>query len=449
MRTLLVEYLLADSKLLLISYLFPPAGGVPVQRALSLARYLPRNGYEVHVLCCRNPGIPTLDPSLVKRIPPEVRVHRAFSPELPFRARQAVWALLAPKRKTAAPVVQASQPAGQPSAIKKGIQAVMRRVFCPDPEVVWVPFALRRARQVIRRYGIDTVMITVPPFSALIVGLRLKQEFPHIKFVADFRDEWLDYYLNEFEFYKGGYMRTRSTAIERDVATQASLIASVTPGIVEIMQRRYPDLPATKFGLVYNGYDSEQFADFKARPHGTGKVVITYAGTLHPTSSPKPYFDALDNLPDNLRAHVETRLMGRVTDGEAPHLENRKSVIREYGFLPQREVFRHLEETGYLLLIQNYAPALGGKIFEYLATGKPILAITHEHGEVARLLKETGGGLWADPSTPGAIEAMLTRAVEAVLQGKPVCGLDRSSVERFDRRNQAAEYARLMRAAQP
>jgi len=441
---------LADSKLLLISYLFPPAGGVPVQRALSMSRYLPQNGYEVHVLCCRNPGIPNLDPSLVKRIPPEVRVHRVLSPELPFRARQAVWGLLAPKRKAAAaPVEQAPRSVRKPSFLKSGVQEVMRRVFCPDPEVVWVPFALRRARQLVRDQGIDTVLVTAPPYSALLVGLRLKLEFPHIKFVADFRDEWLDYYLSAFDFYKSDYIRSRAAAIERQVATHASVVTAVTPSVYALMRQRYSDLPAEKFALIYNGCDPGPFADFQFRPHGTGKVVISYAGTLHGTSSPKPYFDALDNLPDNLRDQVETRLMGRITDAESHNLDSRKSAIRKYGFLPQSEAFRHLEETDYLMLIQHHAPSLGGKFFEYMATGKPILAISPEHGETARVLKETGSGLCAYPSTPGSVEAMLTKAIESARQGKPICNQDRSAVERFDRRSQAAEYARRMREARP
>jgi glycosyltransferase involved in cell wall biosynthesis len=444
---------LADSKLLLISYLFPPAGGIPVQRALSMARYLPQNGYEVHVLCCRNPGVPTLDPSLVKRIPPEVRVHRVFSPELPFSVRQAAWAVLAPRRKAAPPAEQASRPAGRPSAIKQGVQAVMRRIFCPDPEVLWVPFALRRARRLIREHGIDTVMITVPPYSSLMVGLRLKHEFPNLKFIADFRDEWLEYYLNATDFYRGDYIRARATALEREVATYASLVTAVTPSTHETMKQRYADLPQDKFALIYNGYDPEPFTGFHARPHGTGKVVISYAGTLHGTSSPKPYFDALDNLPDNLRDQVETRLMGRITGDEAQHLEGRKSAIRKYGFLPQAEVFRHLEETDFLMMIQLHAPSLGGKFFEYMATGKPILAISPDHGETARVIRETGSGMCAFSSSstqaPGSGEAMLTRAIESVRQGKPFCTQDRSAVERFDRRQQAAEYARLMREARP
>jgi hypothetical protein len=73
-----------NRKLLLVSYLFPPAGGIGVQRALGFARYLPRHGYQVHVLTARNPAAPVQDPDLLRRVPPEVTVHHSFTPEPPF-----------------------------------------------------------------------------------------------------------------------------------------------------------------------------------------------------------------------------------------------------------------------------------------------------------------------------------------------------------------------------
>jgi hypothetical protein len=175
---------LPTNKVLLISYLFPPAGGIPVQRILSLARFLPENGYEVHVICCSNPGVPTMDPSLLERVPKEVQVHRVFSPELSFETRRKVWSVLAPSRRSGKPAstTAAHQPKSEskktPSLLMRLVQGVMRRIYCPDPEVLWVPFALRAARKLVREQAIDTVLITLPPYSSILVGLKLKKQFP-------------------------------------------------------------------------------------------------------------------------------------------------------------------------------------------------------------------------------------------------------------------------------
>ena len=88
-------------KLLIINYLFPPAGGIAVQRALSLAKYLPQFGFEVHVLSAGNAAAPVQDPRLLKHVPPSVTVHHSFTPELPFALQQKLWGLISPPRKAA------------------------------------------------------------------------------------------------------------------------------------------------------------------------------------------------------------------------------------------------------------------------------------------------------------------------------------------------------------
>lgn len=439
------------NRILLISYLFPPAGGIPVQRILSLARFLPENDYEVHVLCCSNPGVPTMDPGLVERVPKEVGIHRVFSPELSFEARQKFWSILSPgsRRKSAAGAAPAAAPAQQqaPSLLKRAIQGVLHRIYCPDPEVLWVPFARRAARRIVREHNIDTVLITMPPYSSILVGLDLKELFGDaLTLVADFRDEWLDYYLNAFPFYRNAHIQKRAAQIERRTAEVADLIVAVTPTVQEQMRKRYPDIPASKFGLVWNGYDALALGEFQPRPHGLGadRTLISYAGTMHETSSPKQYFEALDRLPEALRNRVVTRMIGRVTADLEHLLHGRKTEIQRYGFRPQNEAFQLLEETDFLLLIQHHVPSLPGKAFEYLALGKPILAVTPAGGELARLMEATQAGLWADPGDPAGMERMLTAAIESK-PGQTGLGRQTDQIERFDRRNLTSEYARLMR----
>jgi len=444
---------LPTNKILLISYLFPPAGGIPVQRILSLARFLPENGYEVHVICCSNPGVPTMDPSLLDRVPKEVQVHRVFSPELSFEFRRKVWSILAPAKRSGKASASAAhhskaETKKAPGLLMRLIQGVMRRIYCPDPEVLWVPFALRAARKLVREQGIDTVLITLPPYSSILVGLKLKKQFPSLNLVADFRDEWLDYYLNAFPFYRSDYIRKRATRIERETAEQANLIVAVTPAIHKQMRERYSDLPTEKFALISNGYDSLALSAFAKRPHDLpGRVVVSYAGTMHESSSPRQYFDALDKLPQDLMRRVRTRMIGRVTDDQEHLLHGRKSDIERFGFVPQNKAFHLLEESDYLLLIQHHSPSLTGKVYEYLAMGIPILAVTAADGELAKVMEETKAGLWADPNDPEGIARMLTTAIEAVEKQHPVASHCWENIEKYDRRNLTREYAGLMRAS--
>src|ERR1044072_9102314 len=162
--------------ILIMSYLFPPVGGIGVQRALSLAKYLPPCGFEVHVLKANNAGGPVHDPELVRQIPPAVTGHESFTPEIPFSIRQRLFSRLRRGNGNEAGGKAAAKPAGL--SCKKLVTWAVQRVLCPEPEILWVPFAVRKARQIIKNHGIDILLVTVPPFSALVAATALKREFP-------------------------------------------------------------------------------------------------------------------------------------------------------------------------------------------------------------------------------------------------------------------------------
>lgn len=433
-------------KILLVSYLFPPAGGIAVQRILSLARYLPPLGYEVHVLTAGNPGVPTLDPSLLRLVPPEVRVHRTFTPEVPYAMRSKIWSLLgAFSRGGRAPAAQA---AAQADGAKGGrLGAFARRIFNPDPEVVWTPFAIRAGRRIVRRHAIDAMLVTTPPFSSLLVTNQLKREFPHLKLVSDFRDEWLDFYLSTFAYFRSPGILERARQIERATAELSDAVVTVTHRILERIRARYPGQPDSKFHWIPNGFDPQTFAGFRARPHGTAKVLVVLAGTVYNAATPSFHLDGLDRLPEAMRADFETRMVGRVSPDQAPLLEGRASCVRQVGFVPQAEALAHMEEADYLMLTMIDKEHQPGKAFEYLATGKPILAYTPPDSELAQLIRETGSGWCADPNDAAAIDAMLRRAWAARRGEVELPRRNPEAVALYERPRQAAMVADLIERA--
>jgi glycosyltransferase involved in cell wall biosynthesis len=389
-------------KLLLVSYLFPPAGGISVQRALSMARYLPAMGFEVHVLCASNAASPVYDQSLLKLVPADVRVHGSWTPEPPFKIRHAVWSLFA----SGAPV-QTGMPAPAPGRLKTFVKNTVKRLLCPEPEILWIPFALRKARKIVRRFGIDAVLVTAPPFSAFLVGVALKREFPHLRLISDFRDEWLGFYLSESDFQSGEYTRLRATEIERETVECSDLVVAVTHSSLTRIKARYPHEADDKFKCIHNGFDPAQFQAFNPRSHKTGKIVVTHVGTATKASSPRFYVGALEALSAAIRSKVETRFIGRITDAERAVLETENAEIRLLGFMPQNQAIRYMEETDFLLMTMTDGVSLPGKLFEYLATGKPIIAISPDGGEVQRILAETQAGWCVDPNNLGNITALL------------------------------------------
>ena len=171
---------------LLVSYVFPPVGGTGVMRAASLARYLPAEGIRLDVLTAGNAASVGADPKLLKEIPPEVRIHRTITLDLPFGIKKGIKKLITgarpPASKAAGPA-----PAGKPNIIKR----LLGELLLPDPQVTWYPVLTRAARRIVRERNIDLVLITAPPFSNLLLVEKLRKEFPSLAIVVDFRDEWI------------------------------------------------------------------------------------------------------------------------------------------------------------------------------------------------------------------------------------------------------------------
>ena len=398
-------------KILIISYSFPPAGGISVQRPLSFAKYLSRLGFEVHVLSAGTAASPVIDAGLLRHVPPEVTLHRAFAPVVPFVLRQKIWKVLSRGGKSGPkPASTVAAPRGW--SLRASVTDLVKQLICPDPEVVWVPFALRKATKIVKRSGIDTVFVTAPPFSAFLVGNALKRRFPQVRLISDFRDDWVGFYLQEFGGLNNANTVRRSKQMERTTAEQSDLVLVVTQAMLTGYRERYPDLPAGKFALIPNGYDPESFASLTRRQHAGSKVVFTFTGTVYSASSPRTYLEALQRLPDSIRTQVETRFIGRVADSEKPLLESMQDSVRVLGFLPQNQALQYLQESDYLLLIMTDPSALTGKLFEYMATGKPILALSPIGGEIARILKETQTGWCVDPNDSAAIQSTLQTLVE-------------------------------------
>lgn len=429
-------------KILIISYLFPPLGGVAVQRALSLAKYLPESGFEVHVLRARNAAAPVRDAGLLKHIPASVRVHQAFTPELPFAFRQKLWRWFSRGgggQKAASPA-----PAQTGRGWKSSVVAAVRRMLCPEPEVLWVPFALRKARRIVRRHGIDTVLVTAPPFSAFLVGNALKRENPQLSVISDFRDSWLDFYLKTWEYLQDEKTRRRAEQIERQTVASSDFVVTVTASIREELRSRYAAEPEGKFVLIPNGYDPEVFANFKHRSHGGPKIVVTHLGTVYSASSPRYFLDALESLPEQIREAFEMRFVGRIAADERPLLESRHCSVRMVDFMPQNEALRYLEETDYLLLVMTDPASLTGKLFEYLATGKPILAVATPGGEVDRVIAQTGAGWCVDPNDRAGLERMIRQAFERARGNTNGFTPNWAAIRCYERPRLAAQFGALV-----
>lgn len=434
----------AKTRVLIITYLFPPSGGVGVPRFVSYTRYLPEHGCDVSVLTVKNPSTPVYDPDLARQVPPETKVFRAFSPEVPYGLRDWIWARLRPTAHAAQPVGKAD--GARPLFIKRAAREIVQRLFCPDAQMLWVPFAIRAMNRIVKRERIDVAILNAPPFSCLNIAVALKKTHPEVKLIIDFRDEWIDNYLVEFDSAASEYKRRLAVRLEHAAIEAADFVSGITPSQMRQIRNRYPDQPDAKFISIPNGYDPDAFQNFRPRPHNTDRIVVTYLGTVYANVVYAPlwrYLEAVEELPDELRARIETRFVGRVAREAASLLERYRSTIRLMGFFPKREAVKFLEETDYLLTISSNPTTQGGKLFDYLASGKPILAVAPPDGDLAQLLRETRTGWCAAPDDRAAVRAMLEAAFRGTGGELPAFDPDWKAIRAYEWRNLVARMVEL------
>lgn len=427
--------------LLLITFSFPPAGGVGVLRALSLAKYLPENDIRVDVLTARNAPAVGKDLSLLQQVPPEVQVHRTWTLDLPFWIRKSLKkAITGGKGKPSPNAAHAPGSGGNP--LKRWIG----NLLLPDPQIGWLPFALPAAAAIIRRRSIDAVLITVPPYSSVRLVSRLRKLFPHLPIVLDFRDEWLSTTIDLVSFNNNSRARTVAQKTESEGVHEATAVVLVTEAARRELQTRYPDLPPQKFVCINNGYDvpPPREPSLPVASDQRQKIVLTYIGTVYGSTAPGTFVEAVLGLAPEIRSRLQIRFIGHIeTPSYREQLLSLGDTVELKGFVPQAEALAAIRSTDYLLLITHDRINVAAKFYDYLGGGKPILAAVHPDGDVRRLLEETRSGRWADGSNPEAIRRMLEDiAGTSDTQIKP----DFERIAAYHRRPLTARYASMLKA---
>jgi glycosyltransferase involved in cell wall biosynthesis len=421
---------------LIVSYYFPPAGGGGVQRVLKLCKHLPAFGWDVDVLAPDDPKWVAHDPGLAAEIPAGTVVHRAR-----YRG---------PSDERPAADVLAGAEGLRGVAARAGLYG--RQLLVPDPRVVWVPDAARAAVRIVRERSASVVLTTSPPSSAHMIGNVVARR-TGVPWIADLRDSWL---ANPHRRYDRRSVRAKRAVLEtmaRRTFARVSALTAVTETIAEEARALAP--AGTPSAVISNGCDFDEFAGLEHTP--SDRLRILHAGFFFGVRSPRPFLEALARLladRPELREVVEARFVGgfRSADRQWAESLGLGAALRIDGFLPHDQALAAMKGADALLLLIPRAGGLGlsvlsGKLFEYLAAERPVLALVPPEGIAADLLRSTGFARIADPDDVGAIRAQLEDLVEAWRAGdlgdRP---LPVDLRERLDRRTRASEMADVFRS---
>jgi glycosyltransferase involved in cell wall biosynthesis len=433
---------------LLVTYSFPPVGGVGVLRAASLARYLRAEGIRLDVLTARNASSVGTDTTLLAEIPASVTIHRTLALDLPFAIKKAIKKLIVGGK--AGDKATAAKPAAKPSFLKRMLQDIL----LPDPQVTWLPALSRAARRLVKKRNIDLVLITVPPFSSVLLVEKLRKEFPLLPIVIDFRDEWLSTTIGLVSFSRSDRAMAVARRAESAAVTQATAVVAVTEAARLEIRGRYPQERDNKFQLIPNGFDATRIrrSATPRQPRADGKIVVTYIGSVYRSTEPATFVQAVQSLPEAVKSRFKIRFIGYIEEPRFREiLMQLGDMVELNGFLPQHEALAAIDETDYLLLITHDTLNVPAKFYDYIGGGRPILATVHPDGDVRRMIETLRAGWWAGSRDVAGIRQLFMDAATRGASLQAAFHPDFGSIAQYERKVLATRYARLLHsiAAQP
>lgn len=425
-------------RLLVIAYYFPPSGGAGVQRVLKFVKYLPDFGWEPTVLTVREGAFPQHDSTLADDLPDSLAVHRTEALD-PF----ALYGRLTGKALEKA--IAAGSLGKDRNWKEKLARWVRANVFIPDARVGWVPYAIREGKRLLASQQYDAVLTSGPPQSVHLIGRALHRE-TGVPWLADFRDPWTEsnYY---HEFPRTPLAAWLDRRMEQSVLREATAVTTVSPAWVEGL-KRVSGQDGSKFHLVQNGYDAEDFAE-PSPPVAQTSFYLAHVGNLYASRNPETLWSALGELKQSGK-EVKVRLIG----GHDPVVAETAAsfgvaeALEAYPYLPHGAAVVEMRKAPLLLLVVEPFKASGGmltgKLYEYLASGRPVLGLGPVEGDAARLLLETGAGTFFAHGDVEGVATFLERHHAAWVSGRPAMGADTASIHELSRRSQTRYLAHIL-----
>jgi hypothetical protein len=413
---------------LIITYYWPPSGGSGVQRWLKFCKYLTEFGWEPVIYTPSNPEVSVLDVSLVKDLPNNLEVIKSkiFEPYSIFR-------LVTGKRSNMG--VGFTSPHKSKNGLINRISLWLRaNLFIPDARMLWIKPSVRYLTRYLSASPVDVVITTGPPHSMHLIGLDLKKRLG-VKWLADFRDPWTNIdYFGELPLTKCSLKKHQ--ALEQEVICNADKVVVVSTQ----MQKEFTKFRTQGVELITNGYDEDDFPEIENYVIDSA-FTITHIGSIPPNRNNKYLWQAISNLVNadsDFAAKLKIQLVGSVDSSVIDQIDQvgLSSHCQMLGYLNHTDSIRLMQRSQVLLLLINQSPnakgILTGKVFEYLAAKRPILAIGPTDSDVQRLLQETQSGELASFDSLEHITSIVRNIWISYLKGFQ--NFNSQSVESYSRR---------------
>lgn len=370
---------------LIITYYWPPSGGAGVQRWLKFSKYFPEFGLEPIILTVdpEYAAYPSIDNSLEAELSSDVKIYKTRTTDY-FRFYK--------KDKTKIPTAGFANSADN-SLKGKIIRFVRGNFFIPDPRIGWNRYAFKEACDIIETSGIKYVITTSPPHSTQLIGLKIKNKYPEIKWIADLRDPWTDIYYYH-QFYPTFFSKMVDRRFETRVLQSADKIITVGKSLKDLFASKIKGIE-NKIEVITNGFDEDDFKGMNSTI--PDNFTISHIGTLSDAYPINGLLDALVSLQEKGN-DFRLKFVGMVSSKQKELILSKfeKDSVEFIPYVNHQIAIRYMLETNALILIipdhKSNKGIITGKIFEYIASGKPIICLGPEDGDAAEIINQSGLG---------------------------------------------------------
>ncbi|MDI6049946.1 glycosyltransferase family 4 protein [Flavobacterium sp. XS2P24] len=422
------------NKLLIITYYWPPAGGPGVQRWLKFVKYLPDFGIQPIVYIPENPTYPIVDENLVKEVSDKAIILK----QKIFEPYQLASFLSKNKTKKISSGIIPNQK--KQSFLDKTFLWIRGNLFIPDARVFWVKPSVAYLEKYILENNIDTIVTSGPPHSLHLIGLELKQKLD-LKWFADFRDPW-----TTIGYHKS--LRLSRFAAKKHKALEHRVLNTADTVIVtsKTTKTEFQAITTKPIVVITNGYDTEEVG----KQTLDSKFSLAHIGSFLSERNPlilwESLVELLHEIPD-FKSYLEVKLIGAVSQEVLETITQfgLNSYLNNLGYVSHTEAIAHQRKSQVLLLIEidseDTKSIIPGKLFEYMVSNRPIVAIGPNGSDFAEIITETNTGVFFDYSEKMKLKSVILDFYNQFLEGK--LQANGVGLQRYSRKNLTKELVQL------